>query len=104
MFSLANVPNLFADELASLRGRGLAGPLVSARALDCSLFWHGFHYLVIFRYSWFVFVEREIAPTERPNLVRVYRDRPYASSAPRIHSGRTSEATPLAGPRPSLAG
>jgi hypothetical protein len=48
MFSLANVVNLFADELAGLRGRGLAGPLVPARALDCSLFWHGFYHLCVF--------------------------------------------------------
>ena len=59
MFSLANVVNLFADELAGLRGRGLAGPLVSARALDCSLFWHGFSHLYVFLISvqsWFVSV------------------------------------------------
>ena len=47
MFSLANVPNLFADKLAGLRRRSLTGPLVLARALDRSQFWHELHHLYV---------------------------------------------------------
>jgi len=45
MFSLANVPNLFANKLAGLRRRRLAHPPVLACALDRSLFWHELHHL-----------------------------------------------------------
>jgi hypothetical protein len=47
MFSLANVPDLFADKLAGLRRRSLTGPLVPARALDRSQFWHELHHLYV---------------------------------------------------------
>jgi hypothetical protein len=77
MFSLANVPNLFADKLAGLRRRRLTGPLVPARALDRSLFWHELHHLyvpesVIRRAS--PRPERE-APTETPNVRAVLKTR-----------------------------
>jgi hypothetical protein len=38
---LPDVLDLFADELAGLGGRGLSLSLVTPRALDRPLFWHG---------------------------------------------------------------
>jgi hypothetical protein len=47
MFALAYVPHFLVDELAGLRGRGLAGPLRLPGTLDGLLLRHSVRHLVI---------------------------------------------------------
>jgi hypothetical protein len=103
MFSLANVPDLFADKLAGLRRWRLAHPPVSACALDRSLFWHELHHLYVvsdFRCSSCAPpTERESAQIKgQPSCS--YRDLPYASSAPHV---TTSKARRLVIPVKAVA-